>query len=107
MPFAVLAAIIRKNKRRKTAVLGIAYFAVYLLAGYALIRDLLPGQRLPVRVWLGAALGIVLMMWLPALLAFACTFSVKAHMLALLPLCGLFTGRKSNARKALHSINMS
>ena len=72
--------------------LGIAYFAVYLLAGYALIRDLLPGQRLPVRVWLGAALGIVLMMWLPALLAFACTFSVKAHMLALLPLCAVVLG---------------
>ena len=69
--------------------LGIAYFAVYLLGGYAMVRSLLPDKRLPVRLWLGAALGILLMMWLPALLAFAFTFSLKAHLLALVPLCAL------------------
>lgn len=69
--------------------LAIVYFAVYLLGGYAIIRSLLPGKRLPVRLWLGAAQGILLMMWLPALLAFLFRFSVKAHMLALLPLCAL------------------
>ena len=69
--------------------LGIAYFAVYLLSGYLMVRDLLPDKRLPVRIWLGTALGILLMMWLPALLAFGFDFTVKAHMLALLPLIAL------------------
>ena len=88
--------------------LGIAYFAVYLLGGYAMIRDLLPDKRLPVRLWLSAALGILLMMWLPALMAFPYTFSIKAHMLALFPLCALTLGvhfflRNKTARVRLFS----
>ena len=69
--------------------LGIAYLLVYLAGGCLIIRSLLPGKRAPVRLWLGLTLGILLMMWLPALLAFAFRFSVKAHLLALIPLCGL------------------
>ena len=79
----------RNTDREENTVLGVAYFAVYLLSGYVVIRSLLPGKRLPARLWLGAALGILLMMWLPALLAFFFRFSVKAHMLALIPLCAL------------------
>ena len=69
--------------------LGIVYLLVYLLGGYAIIRALLPGQRPLTRIWLGASLGILLMMWLPALLAFLFRFSIRAHMLALIPLCAL------------------
>ena len=67
--------------------LGIAYFAAYLLCGYAIVRALLPGQRVPARLWLGGALGILMMMWLPALTAFFFEFSVRAHLIALIPLC--------------------
>ena len=69
--------------------LGPVYLLVYLAGGCLIIRSLLPGKRAPARLWLGLTLGILLMMWLPALLAFAFRFSVKAHMLALIPLCGL------------------
>ena len=69
--------------------LGILYLMVFLLAGYVILRDLMPGQNVISRVWLGMAAGILLMMWLPALLAFFFGFSVKAHMLALIPLCGI------------------
>ena len=69
--------------------LGILYLLAYLLGGCVITRALLPRQRLPVRVWLGTALGILLMMWLPALLAFAFDFTVKAHLTALLPLAAL------------------
>lgn len=72
--------------------LGILYFAVYLLGGVCIVRDLLPAKRFLSRLWLGSALGILLMMWLPALLAFFFTFSIKAHMLALLPLCAAVLG---------------
>ncbi len=42
--------------------LGILYLAVYLLAGCIMIRALLPQKRATVRIWLGLALGILMMM---------------------------------------------
>ena len=68
------------------------YFAVYILGGLCIVRFLLPRQSVLTRVWLGASLGLLLMMWLPALLAFAVKFSVAAHVLALIPLAGLTAG---------------
>ena len=65
------------------------YLAVYILGGLCIVRFLLPRQSVLTRVWLGASLGLLLMMWLPALLAFVVKFSVTAHMLALIPLTGL------------------
>ena len=72
--------------------LGIAYLLIYLLCGCLIIRVLLPHKSVIVRIWLGCALGILLMMWLPALFAFAFSFSVKAHLLALIPLAVLTGG---------------
>ena len=68
------------------------YLAVYLACGLLIVRFLLP--RLPVlsRAWLGLALGLLLMMWLPVLLAFPLRFGKLAHGLALLPLAGLTAG---------------
>ena len=54
--------------------LSLLYLLVYLFAGCVIIRALLPAQRPQVRVWLGLSLGLLLMMWLPALLAFAVRF---------------------------------
>ncbi len=68
------------------------YLAVYLLCGWWIIRCLLPRQSVLTRVWLGASLGLLLMMWLPALMAFAVKFSVAGHLLALLPLAGITAG---------------
>ena len=44
------------------------------------------------RVWLGVSLGLLMMMWLPALIAFAVDFTWTAHLLALIPLAGLTAG---------------
>ena len=68
------------------------YLAVYICCGLWMIRFLLPRQSVLTRVWLGASLGLLLMMWLPALLAFAVKFSVTGHLLALTPLSGLTVG---------------
>ncbi|MGN1369382.1 MAG: hypothetical protein ACI4WX_10965 [Aristaeellaceae bacterium] len=65
------------------------YLAVYILCGLAIVRFLLPRQSVLTRVWLGCSLGLLLMMWLPALMAFAVKFSVTGHLLALIPLCGI------------------
>ena len=68
------------------------YLAVYMFCGLVIIRFLLPRQSVLTRVWLGASLGLLLLMWLPALLAFAVKFSVKGHLLAIIPLSGLTVG---------------
>ena len=78
--------------------LGVLYLGVYLLGGYGIVRALLPRQRVLTRLWLGGALGLLLMMWLPALLAFAFDFTVKAHLLALVPLCAAVLGIHYGAR---------
>ena len=72
--------------------LGIAYLLIYLLCGCLIIRALLPHKSVVVRIWLGCALGILLLMWLPMLLAFVFSFSIKAHFLALIPLAVLTGG---------------
>ena len=68
------------------------YLAVYILCGLCIVHFLLPRQSVLTRAWLGASLGLLMMMWLPALLAFAVDFTVKAHLLALIPLAGLTSG---------------
>ena len=68
------------------------YFALFLLAGMAIVHWLLPRQSVLTRLWLGASLGLLMMMWLPALWAFAVDFTLLAHLLALLPLAGLTGG---------------
>ncbi len=68
------------------------YLAVYIFCGLTIVRCLLPRRSVLTRVWLGASLGLLLMMWLPALMAFAVKFSILGHWLALIPLAGITTG---------------
>ena len=68
---------------------AIAMLVFYLLAGCLIMRWQLPGKRPVVRIWLGCSLGVLLMMWLPALFAFAFTFGQTAHLYALGALAGL------------------
>ena len=69
--------------------MAVLFLLVYLLGGLAIIRLLLPRQSAPVRVWLGLSLGLFLMMWLPALLAFLRPFDALTQGLSLLPLLAL------------------
>ena len=63
--------------------------AVYILAGLAIVRFMLPGHRPLVRIWLGASLGLLLFMWLPALMAFFMRFTLAAQFASLAPLSAL------------------
>ena len=73
------------------------YLACYLFCGVMIVRFLLPRHPVLNRFWLGMSLGLLLMMWLPALCAFALKFSLAAHWAALVPL-GLLTGGAYFAR---------
>ena len=55
------------------------YCVVFLLGGLMQVRWLLPRHRALNRVWLGLCLGLLEMMWFPALCAFALRFSMAAH----------------------------
>jgi len=68
------------------------YLAIYLACGVMAVRWLLPRHSPLARVWLGASLGLVLLMWLPALCAFGLNFTWQAHAVALAPLAGLTAG---------------
>ncbi len=72
--------------------LSLLYLVAYLIAGVGIAHCLVPRVRVVARVWIGLTLGILLMMWLPALLAFFVDFSVLGHMLALIPLCAITAG---------------
>ena len=79
------------------------YCAVFLLCGLAQVRWLLPRHRALNRVWLGLCLGLMEMMWFPALFAFALRFSMAAHwagmgLLALATL-GIFLLRDKRAAR--------
>lgn len=65
------------------------YAALFLICGLGIVSWQLPGQRPLVRLWLGGALGLLLLMWLPALTAFVFAFSMAGHLLALIPLAVL------------------
>ncbi len=71
---------------------AIVFFLVFQALGLMTIRFLLPRRPVLDRVWLGMSLGLLEMMWLPALFAFAGRFDLTAHWLALLAGAGLTAG---------------
>ena len=66
--------------------LAVLYFLLYEQCGVAVTFSLFPRKSPVVRVWLGLTLGLILMMWLPALCAFLWRFTAAAHIAALVPL---------------------
>ena len=71
---------------------ALVYLLFFLAGGVAITRLLLPRIRPVVRVYTGLSLGVLLLMWLPMLWAYAVRFSVLGHGLAaatLALLCGL------------------
>ncbi len=68
------------------------YLLFFLAGGVTITRLLLPRMRPVKRVYIGLSLGVLLMMWLPVLWAYAFCFDFLSHGLAavsLLGLCGL------------------
>jgi len=73
-------------------VLAGVYLAVFLVCGVMMVRWLLPRHSPLTRAWLGMSLGLLMMMWLPALCAFALDFTLTAHGVALIILAALVLG---------------
>ena len=62
---------------------GIALLLGFELAGVVTAETLFRRFERAVRLWLGLSLGLLMMMWLPALYAFAIDFTVTAQLLGL------------------------
>ncbi len=62
---------------------GVLILVGYLVCGAALMDALLPGRYRLTRLWLGLCAGLIEMMWLPALFAFALRFTLAAQLLGL------------------------
>ena len=69
--------------------ISIAYLLLYMAAGVQMIRFLLPRKSPLVRGWLGAALGMLLEMQLPALFAWLFGFTIQAHIAAVAALAAI------------------
>jgi len=65
------------------------YLILFILCGVRIIASLFPRKSPLVRLWLGASLGVLLMMVLPALCANGFAFSLRAHAAAAVLLLAL------------------
>ena len=71
---------------------ALLYFLMFQLCGVTLAACFLNKERRYTQMILGSAAGSVLLMWLPSLWAFLCSFSITAHVLALISLLLLTVG---------------
>lgn len=69
--------------------LAILYLLFFLTGGCLITRLLFKRMRPLVRIYLGLSVGVLLLMWLPVLWAYAFTFDMLSHALALLSLAAL------------------
>lgn len=68
------------------------FLAEYLVCGIMMVRWLLPRHSPMTRAWLGMSLGLLMMMWLPALCAFVLDFTLAAQGVALIVMALLIVG---------------
>lgn len=71
---------------------ALLYFLMFQLCGVTLAACFLNKERRYTQMILGSAAGSVLLMWLPSLWAFLFSFSITAHVLALISLLLLTVG---------------
>ena len=64
--------------------LALLYTFLFALMGVCISTLLFRTHRLIVRVWLGLVLGLLLLTWLPSLIAFLTSFTLSAQLIALI-----------------------
>lgn len=82
-------------------VLSVLYVALFAASGIGLSRLLFDREKPLVRIWLGLAFGMAMLIWLPALFSFVLGFYLPAQILGLLVAClvgaaGFFFSRKKS-----------
>ncbi len=67
--------------------LSIVYLALFAASGIGLSRLIFYKEKPLVRLWLGLAFGMAMLMWFPALFSFALGFTLSAQLLGLAAAC--------------------
>ena len=84
---------------------AILFTLLFVTGGCAVMRLMIPRKNAVVRIWLGASLGMLLLMVLPALCANVLRFSLKAHyaaaVLLLLLVVAAYLARDPHEAKAM------
>lgn len=62
---------------------GIVWLCAFIALGIVMAQRIFSNEAVMVRAWLGSAMGFIMAMWLPTLLAFAMRFTVAAQWTAL------------------------
>ena len=84
---------------------AIAYLAAFELSGLLIAFCLGGRRRAAIKIWLGLVIGLMELMWLPSLFAFALRFDIAAHRAALTcallagAVCGFFILKNRRARQ--------
>ena len=78
---------------------GFLILGLYLLCGVALMDGVFYRRDRLTRLWLGLCAGLIMMMWLPALYAFALRFTRTAQLMGLLTAAALAAGTQLATRK--------
>lgn len=86
-------------------VLSILYVALFATSGIGLARLLFSREKPLVRIWLGLAMGMAMLIWFPALFSFVLGFFLPAQLLGLLLAClagaaGFYFSRKRTMASA-------
>jgi len=82
------------------------YMLIFAFSGIQMARLFFPDKRPVIRLWLGLVFGLVLLMWLPALLSFVLSFCLLSQLLAVSIVClmGIICfvlGKKKTLKKSL------
>ncbi len=83
--------------------ISILYLCLFAASGIGLSRLLFNREKPLVRLWLGLAIGMALMMWVPALFSFVLGFRLRSQLLALFVVClagaaGFYFSRRQEMR---------
>ena len=78
---------------------GFLILGLYLLCGVALTDGVFYRRDRLTRLWLGLCAGLIMMMWLPALYAFALRFTRTAQLTGLVTAAALAAGTQLVTRK--------
>jgi len=87
-------------------ILSLLYLLAFAASGYAVARLLFPRDRFVKRLLYGMTAGLVMLLWLPVLLAFIIDFTLAAQLIALAAavglgiLCAVLYGKKLNGDEA-------
>jgi hypothetical protein len=71
--------------------IGIIFFLCFILLGFGISNRIFHKEQLHIQIWGGIILGVLSLMWLPAIFSFIFNFTILSNILALVSMIILYT----------------